>query len=133
MRANGIKVNKGWVYISGGDKIYRVQMGTDRRPKGGLMLLVQGVSTDDFGIAPDGTIYAPSGKMMMKISPSGQPSVFLNDIETESSPAAWVDARRQVALLGLTLRSSKSDACGAEVIKHAGMLQRAVQPTPLRK
>jgi hypothetical protein len=90
VRANGIKVLKGWVYVSGGDKIYRVQVGADRRPKGGLMLLEQGVSTDDFGIAPDGTIYAPSGKTMMKISPSGQSSVFLNDIETEGSPAAWV-------------------------------------------
>jgi hypothetical protein len=90
LRTNGIKVNKGWVYLTSGDKIYRVQIGPDRRPKGGAVLFAQGAPTDDFGMAPDGTLYLPSGKTMMRISPSGQASVFLNDIETENSPAAWV-------------------------------------------
>jgi hypothetical protein len=89
-RFNGIKVLKDWVYLSVGDKMYRVQVGPDRKPKGGLMLFAQAAGTDDFGLAPDGTLYLPSGKTMMKISPSGQVSLFLSDIETENSPAAWV-------------------------------------------
>jgi hypothetical protein len=90
LRANGIKVNKDWVYLTSGDKVYRVQVGPDRKPKGGLMLFAQGAQTDDFGMAPDGTLYLPSGKTMIKISPSGQSSVFLSDIGSENSPAAWV-------------------------------------------
>ena len=54
------------------------------------LLFAQGAPTDDFGMAPDGTLYLPSGKTMVKIFPSGQASVFLSDIETENSPAAWV-------------------------------------------
>ena len=90
LRMNGIKANKGWVYLTSGDKVYRVQIGPDRKPKGAAVLFAQGAPTDDFGIAPDGTLYLPSGKTMVKISPSGQSSLFLSDIETENSPAAWV-------------------------------------------
>ena len=90
LRTNGIKVNKDWVYLTSADKVYRVQIGPDRKPKGGAVLFAQGAQTDDFGIAPDGTLYLPTGTTMMKISPSGQASVFLSDIETQNSPAAWV-------------------------------------------
>ena len=90
LRANGIKVNQGWVYLTSGDKVYRVQVGPDRKPKGDLMLFAEGAPTDDFGMAPDGTLYLPSGKTIVKISPSGQSSVFLSDIGSENSPAAWV-------------------------------------------
>jgi hypothetical protein len=90
LRTNGIKVNKDWVYLTSGDKVYRVQIGPDRKPKGGAVLYAEGAPTDDFGIAPDGTLYLPSGKTMVKISPSGQSSIFLTDIETQNSPAAWV-------------------------------------------
>jgi hypothetical protein len=90
LRANGIKVNKGWVYLTSGDKVYRVQVGPNRKPKGGLAMFAQGAQTDDFGMAADGTLYLPSGKTIVKISPSGQSSVFLSDIGSENSPAAWV-------------------------------------------
>ena len=90
LRTNGIKVHKDWVYLTSADKVYRVQIGPDRKPKGGAVLFAQGAQTDDFGIAPDGTLYLPTGTTMMKISPSGQASVFLSDIETQNSPAAWV-------------------------------------------
>ena len=90
LRMNGIKVNKGWVYLTSGDNVFRVEIGLDRKPKGGAELFAQGAPTDDFGMAPDGTLYLPSGRTMVKISPSRQRSVFLSDIETENSPAAWV-------------------------------------------
>jgi hypothetical protein len=90
LRTNGIKVNKGWVYLTSADKIYRVEIGPDRTPKGGAVLFAQGAPTDDFGVAPDGTLYLPSGKTIVRVTPSGQSSVFLDEIETENSPAAWV-------------------------------------------
>jgi hypothetical protein len=58
------------------------------KPKGGLMLFEQGVRTDDFAIAPDGTIYIPSGTKIMKVSPTGEVSQFLDNVPNGAS--AWV-------------------------------------------
>ena len=52
------------------------------------MLFAQGVRADDFAIAPDGTIYLPSGTKMMKISPKGEVSEFLDNIQ--NGPSAWI-------------------------------------------
>jgi hypothetical protein len=90
MRTNGIKVHDGWVYLPSGDRVFRVQIGPDRKPVGAAVVFGQGAQTDDFGIAPDGTLYIPSGKTMVKVTPSGQSSVFLSDIETENTPGAFV-------------------------------------------
>jgi len=88
-RANGIKVHDGWVYVgSSGDKLYRVQIDSKGKPKGGLMLFEQGVRIDDFAIAPDGTIYIPSGTKIMKVSPAGEVSQFLDNVPNGAS--AWV-------------------------------------------
>jgi hypothetical protein len=71
--ANGIKVHDGWVYVSSRGTMYRVQMGPDGRPRRTLSVFAQGIRTDDFDIAKDGTIYLSS---MTKISPRGEVSPF---------------------------------------------------------
>jgi hypothetical protein len=90
IRTNGIKVHNGWVYLTSGDKVYRVQIGPDKKPMGGAMVFATAGQTDDFAVAPDGTLYIPSGKTMLKVTPSGQTSVFLSDIGDENPAAAWV-------------------------------------------
>ena len=90
IRTNGVKVNNGFVYLVSGGNVYRIQIGRDRKPMGGAVMFAQGAQTDDFGVAPDGTVYIPSGKTMVKVSPTGERSVFLEDIETTNSPAAVV-------------------------------------------
>ena len=77
--ANGIKVQNGWVYINSRGTMYRVQIGADGKPKGGLMTVAQGIRTDDFAVAADGTIFLTS---MMKISPAGQVSPFVERAPT---------------------------------------------------
>jgi sugar lactone lactonase YvrE len=87
-RQNGIKVHNGWVYIACIDKIYRVQMDSNIKPKGGPILFAQGVPTDDFAVAPDGTLYISSGTTMMKVSPTGEVSKFLDN--APNGAASWV-------------------------------------------
>jgi|RhiMetdeSRZDD1v2_1073273.scaffolds.fasta_scaffold03889_5 catechol 2,3-dioxygenase-like lactoylglutathione lyase family enzyme len=77
--ANGIKVQNGWVYINSRGTMYRVRIGSDGKAKGGLTMLAQGIRTDDFAVADDGTIYLTS---MTKISPAGQVSPFLERVPT---------------------------------------------------
>jgi len=90
IRPNGIKVNNGWVYLVSNGNVYRIKIGPDKKPMGGAVVFAMGAQTDDFGVAPDGTVYIPSGKTMVKVSPTGERSVFLEDIETTNSPAAYV-------------------------------------------
>jgi hypothetical protein len=85
---NGIKVHQGWVYVACGSKMYRIQIGSDGKPKSGVMLFAEGVSTDDFDIAPDGTIYISSGMTIMRISPTGEISKFLDNVPNGAS--SWV-------------------------------------------
>ena len=87
-RPNGIKVRNGWVYVASVDKIYRVQMDSNGRPKGGANLFAQGVRTDDFSIAPDGSLYISSGMTMMKVSPKGEVTKFLDNVANGAS--TWV-------------------------------------------
>ena len=77
--ANGIKAQNGSVYINARGTMYRVQIGSDGKPKGGLTVVAQGIRTDDFAVANDGTIYLTS---MTKISPAGQVSPFLERVPT---------------------------------------------------
>jgi hypothetical protein len=88
--ANGIKVHDGWVYVSvtASSNIYRVKIGPDGQPQGGLVLFAKGLRADDFDIAKDGSIYAPSGTTMYKVSPTGEVSKFLENIP--GGPAALV-------------------------------------------
>jgi sugar lactone lactonase YvrE len=88
--ANGIKVHDGWVYVSvtASSNIYRVQIGPDGKPQGGLQVFAKGIRADDFDIAKDGSIYAPSGTTMYKISPTGEVSKFLENVP--GGPAALI-------------------------------------------
>ena len=90
VRVNGIKVYNGWVYLPSNNQVYRVRMGPDRKAMGDAVVFAPGGPADDLGVAPDGTLYIPSGTTMLKVTPAGQTSVFLTDIETNLSPAAWV-------------------------------------------
>lgn len=87
---NGIKIQNGWVYIASGDPrvLYRIQIDSNGKPTGGLKLFVQGARPDDFAIAPDGTLYVPVGMTMMKVSPSGEVSTFLENVP--NGAGAWV-------------------------------------------
>lgn len=89
--ANGIKVHDGWVYVSvtAHRAIYRVQIGSHGKPKGALSLFAQGLRPEDFGVAKDGTIYAPTGNSIDKISPTGEVSKFLDGVP--GGPSALVD------------------------------------------
>lgn len=90
VRTNGIKVFNGWAYLTSGPNVFRVQIGPDHKPMGGAVMFAMGAQTDDFGVAPDGTLYIPSGKTIVKVTPAGQNSVFISDMGNENSPAAWV-------------------------------------------
>ena len=83
--ANGIKVHNGWVYVSSRGTMYRAEMGPNGRPQGTLSVFAQGIRTDDFDIAKDGTIYLSS---MTKISPRGEMSPFREKVPT--GPAVMV-------------------------------------------
>ena len=87
-RQNGIKVHRGWVYVACTDKLYRIQMDSNGKPKGGPMLFAQGVRTDDFSIAPDGSLYTSSGMTMFKVSPTGEVTKFLDNVPNGAS--TWV-------------------------------------------
>jgi streptogramin lyase len=89
VRTNGIKVHNGAVYLPSGNQVFRVQIGPDRKA-GAAVMFAMGAQTDDFGIAPDGTLYIPSGKTIVKVTPSGQNSVFISDMGNENPAAAWV-------------------------------------------
>lgn len=78
--ANGIKVHDGWVYVSTRSGIQRVPIGSDGRPRGSLSMFAQGFRADDFDIAKDGTLYAPTGMTVVKISANGQVSTFLENV-----------------------------------------------------
>lgn len=83
--ANGIKVHDGSLYVSARGGLYRVKIGSDGRPAGALTTIAQGIRTDDFDVAKDGTIYLTS---MMKVSPAGEVSQFLDKVPT--GPAVFV-------------------------------------------
>src|SRR2546427_8118758 len=87
-RQNGIKVHNGWVYVACTDKLYRIQMDSNGKPKGGPMLFAQGVRTDDFSIAPDGGLFTSSGMTMFKVSPTGEVTKFLDNVPNGAS--TWV-------------------------------------------
>ncbi|PYS04514.1 MAG: hypothetical protein DMG15_14805 [Acidobacteria bacterium] len=87
-RQNGIKVHNGWVYVACTDKLYRIQMDSNGKPKGGPMLFAQGVRTDDFSIAPDGSLYTSSGMTVFKVSPTGEVTKFLDNVPNGAS--TWV-------------------------------------------
>jgi hypothetical protein len=83
--ANGIKMHDGWVYVNSRGTMYRVEMGPDGQPRGGLSVFADGIRTDDFDIARDGTVYLSS---LTKISPRGEMSPFLDNVPT--GPAVLV-------------------------------------------
>lgn len=89
---NGLKVHNGWVYVSvtGKNAMYRVQMDPSGKPQGSLMLIAEGVRVDDFDVAKDGSIYAPSGDAMYKIAPNGTVSKVADKVP--GGPASMVSS-----------------------------------------
>jgi sugar lactone lactonase YvrE len=85
--ANGIKVHNGFAYIGSQGAIYRVKIGPGGKADGAPVKFAE-VRYDDFAIAPDGTLYGPVGNTIMKVSPTGEVSKFLDNVPT--GPAAWV-------------------------------------------
>jgi hypothetical protein len=81
--ANGIKAHGGWVYVSNTtrDAIYRVEMDGKGNPKGSLALFATITGPDDFDFAKDGSLYAPSGMSIVKISPAGEVTKFLDPVQ----------------------------------------------------
>jgi len=76
---NGVKVIPGWVYFRGikpGSNpavpgIYRIAIGADGKPMGTPQTIQEGLATDDFGVAPDGSVILPSGTTIYKITAAG--------------------------------------------------------------
>lgn len=90
--ANGIKVHDGWVYVSTRAGIQRVQMDSNGRP-GPLSMFAQGTRADDFAIAKDGTLYIPSVMSMLKVSPKGEVSKFLDMVPNGASALVSNDGK----------------------------------------
>ena len=75
---NGLKVHDGWAYFSRGD-IYRIEIGADGRPAGTPILAAVTGGTDDFDVAPDGTIFASSGNDIVMTTVDGDSMVFVDE------------------------------------------------------
>jgi hypothetical protein len=88
--ANGLKANGDWVYVSNTSRgaVYRIQIDAKGRPVGKLALYAPVPAPDDFGVVNGGTIYIPSNGDMLKISPQGEVTTFLEG--SGSSSAAMV-------------------------------------------
>ena len=76
--ANGIKVVHGTVYVANtsAGALYRIDSDAQGKPKGALRLIAKIQSPDDFAVAEDGTLYAPSAGKVLKVSPSGEVSTL---------------------------------------------------------
>jgi sugar lactone lactonase YvrE len=85
--ANGLKALGDWVYVTNTSRgaMYRVRMDGKGRPVGALALWAQVPAPDDFGIAKDGTVYIPSNGRMLKISPQGELTTFLEGVGGSSA------------------------------------------------
>jgi hypothetical protein len=76
---NGLRVANGWVYFRGIKPssnpavpgIYRIQIGADGKPTGTPKTIQEGLATDDFGVAADGSVILPSGRTIYKITTDG--------------------------------------------------------------
>ena len=86
-RPNGIKVVNGWVYMSTGNGLQRVQI-ENGRPKGMPIVIAKDVRADDIAVAQDGTVYYPTATSIMKVSASGEISTFRDNVQ--GGPAAWI-------------------------------------------
>jgi hypothetical protein len=51
--------------------IYRIAVGADGKPSGSPQTIQEGLATDDFGVAPDGSVILPSGTTIYKITAAG--------------------------------------------------------------
>jgi hypothetical protein len=91
-RANGVKVHNGWAYVSTAAGIQRAQIGADGRP-GPLTMFAKDTRADDFAIAKDGTLYIPSSMSVIKVSPNGQVSPFLDNVPNGASAWVSIDGR----------------------------------------
>lgn len=76
---NGVRFANGWVYFRGikpGSNpavpgVYRIQVGADGKPSGAPQTIQEGLATDDFDVAPDGSVILPSGTTLFKITTAG--------------------------------------------------------------
>jgi sugar lactone lactonase YvrE len=85
--ANGLKSNGDWVYVTNTSRgaMYRIQIDAKGRPVGKLALYAPVPAPDDFGVVNDGTIYIPSSGNMLKISPQGEITTFLEGAGSSSA------------------------------------------------
>lgn len=95
--ANGIKTHGGWVYYSSAGAIYRVKIGSDNRPEGEPVVFAK-IGVDDFDFAPDGALYAPSGKGLSKINPTGEVTQII-DLGVNCTTAMMAPDGKSVLLL----------------------------------
>ena len=90
--ANGIKVHDGRVYVSTRDGIQRARIETGGGA-GPLTMFSAGTRADDFGIGKDGTLYIPVATSMLKVSPAGEVSTFLDGVPNGAGAIVSNDAR----------------------------------------
>ncbi len=89
---NGARAVAGYVYFSsfaGNAGIYKVKIGDDGKPQGDAVAVEEGVRADDFDVAPDGSVYFPSGTSLYKVAAgSTEATKFADPIQ--GGPSAWV-------------------------------------------
>lgn len=89
---NGIKVKNGWVYVSSFPRngVFKVQLGADGKPQGGLVKVEEGVRVDDFDVAADGTLYFTTGPVLYRVSAAGDVTKLAEPVQ--GGPSAWVSS-----------------------------------------
>jgi hypothetical protein len=78
--ANGLKLNKGVLYVSNSSRgaIYTIGLNANHEASGAPTLFVQQGPVDDFAFAPDGSIYAAThGDKLLRFAPDGAVTTVL--------------------------------------------------------
>jgi sugar lactone lactonase YvrE len=97
--ANGIKVLKDTVYVSNtaAGTLYKLKT-SKGKPVGDLEEFAHVASPDDFDVTKDGNVYLPSEGKVLRISPSGEPTVLADNCKGCDS-ALLTDHARSLLLL----------------------------------
>jgi hypothetical protein len=125
--ANGIKALGGWVYVSNTTRgnMYRIGIDNKGRPKGSLEVYAAVSGLDDFGITKDGTIYAPSGNSIVKISPGGQFTKFLDPVV--GGPFALVTPDQRWLYWGTRAAPANASASAPGALPYLTMVRYRLQ------
>jgi sugar lactone lactonase YvrE len=97
--ANGLKVLKDTVYVSNtaAGTLYRLKI-AQGKPVGELEEFAHVASPDDFDVTRDGYVYLPSGGKVLRISPSGEPTLLADNCKGCDS-ALLTDHERKLLLV----------------------------------